>query len=353
MQTRFSAIFFGLSALVACSAPPSGEPNDATESDYTVTPTGSTGQLRVSVPAAATTTHVMARRTDGAATLFELAPGIAKSVSPGTYCIYTRVTSSNVYDVLFETQPDCAVAVKAGATVDYALGAVKFERSRDESIAGLDVGFDQSYASRAARSMLTSAATIAHVPGSFSYPYVSLRAPYTTTYRTLDAIGFSIAGGTTTSVDLVDTTAKWAVRVIPGSPRALPNTTAQVSARMMTADGYFLDTWLNVGALTKPMLVRALASANLTVSIPAAQVVALTQPMTDRKLARLDVESVQVDMPGGIVKTATGTVTIGALAFPTGTGIDLLPGHYDLSIAYSHPADNAAIVTSASIDLTP
>ncbi len=73
------------------------------------------------------------------------------------------------------------------------------------------------------------------------------------------------------------------------------------------------------------MLVRVKASAVLYVSTPAPQQIALTQPIVDRPLGRLDVEDVAVTKPDGSTKTVRGTVTIGGFTMPTRAGIDLLP----------------------------
>jgi len=97
----------------------------------------------------------------------------------------------------------------------------------------------------------------------------------------------------------------------------------------------------------------AKASSNLHFQGPTKQQLALTQPQTDKKLARLDVEHVGVTMPDGSTKDASGTVAIGTLTFPTGTGIDLLPGNYDLTISYDHPSDGAKMVTNMSVDVQP
>lgn len=362
MNHRFF-LSFPLSAVVfACAActsvaSPGTDATDVAEGDYTVTPTGGTGQLRVTVPAAAIapTTKVMARRSDLAGSSFQLTPGVAKAVSPGTYCVYTEVTSSNPYDVQFTTQSDCTLSVAGGATLDYALGAVKLGRSRDELLLGLDVGTDSLYANQGVQRMLKTTTPIAHVPGTFEYTYVSINESSWSSaqYKPLDSVAFTVAAGTTSDVDIVDTAGKWGLRVLPATGRALPNTSSQLSARVAFSDYAVLNSWVDLGSLAKPLLVRATASANLVVSVPTKQSLPLTLPVTDKALARLDVEDVQVAMPDGTTKAARGNVQIGALSFPTNTGIDLLPGTYTLSIAYDHPADGAKLFTTATAVLTP
>jgi hypothetical protein len=351
--------FFPLLPLLACGAGASPDDAESTEADYTVTPTGGTGQLKVTVPAGAAG-RVIAQRQEGGTPL-ELTSGSVKAVAPGKYCIHTRITSAtNQYDIQFETQSDCSVVVAAGATVDYALGAVKIDRSRDELVYGLDVGGDTNYSNQSVRRMLKTTTAIAHAKGTFEYAYVSIREnswSSSSTYRPLDSISFDIAGGATTNVDLLDTNGKWGLRVIPGDPRTLPNSTetsAQISARVQWSDYSIVDGWVDLGSLPKPLLVRAKASSNLHLEQPTKQELALTQPPSDKKLARLDVEHVQVSMPDGTTKQATGTVAIGGTTkFKTGTGIDLLPGTYELSISYTHPADGASIVTNVTAPLTP
>jgi hypothetical protein len=363
MHSR-SALLFSLSsaclfASVACTsaARPDADATDVAEGDYTVTPTGGTGQLRVTVPAAALapTTKVIARRSDGAGTTIELVNGVAKAVSPGTYCVYTRVISSNLFDLQFETQSDCTLSVVAGATLDYALGAVHFSRSRDELLLGLDVGMDSLYGNQAAQRMLKSTTPIAHARGTFEYTYVSIKdgAWQSSLYKTLDSVGFSVTAGATSSVDIVDTTGKWGIRVLPATPRALPNTTTPIIAQVAWSTYAVLDSWVDLGSLPKPLLVRAKSSASLALTTPSVQSVALTLPVTDKPLARLDVADVLVTMPDGTTKAARGTVQIGTLSFPTNAGVDLLPDTYALSISYAHPADGAKMVTTATAVLTP
>lgn len=344
---------FPLLFLLACGETPS-ESAESTESDYTVTPTGGTGQIKVTVPAAASATKVIVRRQEGGSSL-ELTSGVAKAVAPGKYCLYTRVTGTNPYDVQFETQSDCSLVVAAGATVDYALGAVQFERSRDELLLGLDVGRDSLYANESVRRMMRTTAPVAHARGTFEYTYVSIKdgAWSSAQWKTLDSISFSVTGGATAMVDLVDTTDRWGVRIVPATGRALPNTTSRIDARVQWSDYAVLDAWFDLGSLAKPLLVRAKALSNVRVNTPAVQTFALTQPVSDKKLARLDVEHAQITMADGSTKTASGTVTIGAFTFPTGTGVDLLPGTYDIAIAYAHPADNSPVTTNVTADLQP
>jgi hypothetical protein len=346
-------------AVTACTpaAPNESDGADTAEGNYTVSPTGGTGQLRVSVPAGAlaATTHVIARRSDGAGTTIELTDGVAKPVSPGTYCVYTRITGSNPYDVQFETQADCTLSVVAGATLDYALGAVKLGRSRDELLLGLDVGKDGLYTDEYVRRMLATTTPIAHALGAFEYTYVSISESSwsSSQYKTLDSVSFSVTAGATTNVDILDTTGKWALRIIPATPRTLPNAQTQISARVEWSSYAVQDSWVDIGALAKPLLVRAKAQSNLAVSSPSAQSLALTQPMSDKPLARLDVEDVSVTMPDGTTKPARGTVQTGGLTFSTNAGIDLLPGTYSVTITYAHPADGAKLVTTATAVLTP
>jgi hypothetical protein len=145
-------------------------------------------------------------------------------------------------------------------------------------------------------------------------------------------------------------------RPYTSSSRELPNPTgaqSHVDARVQWGDYSFVDSWVDLANLPKPLIVRAKASSTLNLQAPTKQQLTLTQPISDKKLARLDVEHVGVTMPDGTTKDASGTVTIGTLAFPTGTGIDLLPGSYDLAISYAHPADGASMVTNMSVDLQP
>lgn len=352
-MTSRAFLFCAFALLAACSQSDVTDDADSSDSDLKIKPTGGSSAIKVSVPAGATG-RVMARRQEGGTTV-ELTPGTAKPVAPGKYCIYTRITSAtNQYDVQFETQSDCSIVVATGATVDYQLGAVKFDRPRDELVYGLDIGADSNYGNQQTRRMLTSASPIAHAKGSFEYAYVYLRE-YSST-RPLDSIGFTIAGGATANVDLLDSTGKWALRIVPATLRELPNPTGlqgRVEARVQSGDYSFVDSWINLAALSKPVLVRAKASSTLNLQAPTKQQLALTQPVSDKKLARLDVEHVGVTMPDGTTKDASGTVTIGTLTFPTGTGLDLLPGNYDLAISYDHPADGAKMVTNMSVDLQP
>lgn len=347
-------LLFVPSFLLACSEP-MAEPTavELSEADYTVTPTGGTGQIKVSVPAGATSTRVFARRQEGGASI-ELTNGVAKPVTPGKYCIHTRVTGTSASNILFETQADCSLTVAAGATAEYALGAVQFERSRDELVFGLDVGKDREYAHEAVRRMMTTAEPIAHARGSFEYSYLFIRdGSYTATYRPLDTVSFAVQSNATTKIDLVDTNDRWAVRILPGSPRTLPNTTSRIDARVTQGTHTYTEQPVDIGGLAKPLLVRAKTQSNIAVTAPSSQTFALTQPMSDKKLARLDVENVQVSMPDGTTQTAIGTVRIGALTFPTNTGVDLLPGTYDLAVSYPHPADGAPVTTTITADLQP
>lgn len=345
---------FGL--LAACSASDdAAEDADSSESDIKIKPKGGSSSLKVTVPTGATG-RVIARRQEGGTSL-ELTPGTAKPVAPGKYCIHTRVTSaSNQYDIRFETQADCSVTVAPGAAVDYALGAVKFDRSKDELVYGLDVGANTAYSNQQLREMLRTTTPIAHAKGAFDYPYVFVRDSWSSTTRPLDSIAFTVGAGTTADVDLLDTTGKWGLRIVPATLRELPSSTivqSRIDARVQQGDSTFVDSWVDLANLAKPLLVRAKASSNMHLNAPTKQQLALTQPPSDKKLARLDVEHVGVDMPDGTTKDASGTVTIGTLSFPTGTGIDLLPGTYDLAISYDHPADGAKMVTSMSVDVQP
>jgi hypothetical protein len=204
--------------------------------------------------------------------------------------------------------------------------------------------------------MLKTTAPIAHAKGSFDYAYVFIRESFNSATRPLDSIAFTVSGGTTADVDLLDATGKWGLRIVPATLRELPNAAgaqSRIDARVQWGDYSYVDSWIDLATLAKPLVVRAKASSNLHLNAPTKQQIALTQPMSDKKLARLDVEHVEVTMPDGTTKDASGTVTIGTLTFPTGSGIDLLPGTYDLAIGYDHPADGAKMVTNMSVDVQP
>lgn len=345
-----SSLFLGL---LACGGAPPSDDAETGETGYTVKPTGGSAEIEVSVPTGTISAKIFARRKDGAGTAVELTAGAAKAVSPGAYCVWTRVTGGNPYDFLFETQSDCNVTVTAGAKLVYALGAVSFTRARDELVFGLDVAHDQ-YVSDAARRMLATKGAIPHVPGAFEYTYVSTPDGYGSSRTVpLDAYAFTVAASATASVDLLDTTGRFGARVLPATGRALPNAETGIDARVGTGPYTMTKGWADIARLGKPLLIRAKASAQVFVSLPTAQSFALTQPVTDRPLGRLEIEDVQIAMPGGAAKTARGTAKIGSLTLPTGTGVDLLPGKYDLTVSYVHPADGATIVDTYAADVQP
>ncbi|MEA2748239.1 MAG: hypothetical protein QOI41_2382 [Myxococcales bacterium] len=349
-------LLLGLSTLanLACTAAAPQEASDSSENDYTVTPTGGSGQLQITLPAGTGPALVFARRKDGAGPPIDLTDGKVKSVSPATYCIWTRVTGSNPYDIQYETQSDCTVTVATGGSVVYALGAVAFTRSRNDLVFGLDVGADTSYTNQQTRRFLGSTKAIPHANGSFEYVYVTMKSGWSGSPDTpLDAFAISVAAGATSTIDLVDTTNRFGTRILPATPRALPNAPTQISAQVGTSTYATTASWFDIGSLPKPVLVRAKASALLYVTTPAPQQIALTQPIVDRPLARLDVEDVAVTMPDGSIKKARGTVTIGGFTMPTNAGIDLLPGTYSMNVSYVHPGDGATIVSSYTANVQP
>jgi hypothetical protein len=355
MRTAPLFVLLAVSVTACAGAAPDGDA-DSTETGYTVQPTGSSAELQIAAPAGVggAAVKVLARRKDGAGMPLDMTDGAAKPVSPGTYCVWTRVTGTNPYDILFETQADCAVDVATGAKLVYHLGAVTFFRSRDELLFGLDVGADSSYADQASRRLLASAVAVPHANGAFEYTYVSMRNSWGSPAETmLDSFAFTVAPNATTKVDLVDTASRFGARIVPATPRALPNTQARIDARVGTSNYTVTNSWFDMGSLGKPLLVRAKASAMVYVTAPSAQTLALTQPVSDHALGRLDVEDVAVTMPDGSTKTARGSVQVGVLTFPTGSGIDLLPGTYDMTVSYAHPADGAKIVASYSANVQP
>ena len=88
-------------------------------------------------------------------------------------------------------------------------------------------------------------------------------------------------------------------------------------------------------------------------STPIAQTVALTQPISDKQLARLDVQDVAVTMPDGTLKSVRGNVKVGTLTFTTNMGIDLFPGPYTINVTYAHPADGAALTQTFEANIQP
>jgi hypothetical protein len=111
---------------------------------------------------------------------------------------------------------------------------------------------------------------------------------------------------------------------------------------------------VHISGLAVPLLVKTKASfSELEVYSASTQTIALTTPLSDLALGRLDVTDVKVPMPGKPTQTVRGRATVGELTFDTGFGLDVLPGTYNVAVTYRHPADGASLTDTYAANVQP
>ncbi len=342
-QTSAIALL-SLTSACAASAPDSAERQD----DVIVQPTGGSAKLTLTVPEGSAAAQLWAEREDHGAPALLLEPGVAVTVSPGAYCLWTKIGT-------FKTKMNCGLQIASGANLTYALGGVRFTRSTTDLVFGIDWPTSEL---STVKDFLRRTDLLPHAPGSFRYDHLS--------GGEIDWYAFTVRPGQVTSVDLTSRYGRVAGRLLPSAAadRALPTHPNREGEKTFGAEVTLRITGGTVRsirgrellvALDAPVLFRAVvatgeqASVAFRYSSGAAGTQLLTLGLGDSslQLGRLDVDKVAVTMPDGSVSQVAGRFsvsrdgTILERELALGHGIDLLPGAYRVDVSYEHPVDGA------------
>lgn len=333
--------------LAACAA--SSDSLSDMEADFTVRPTDASGTLLVTTPANVGSASIRVKHVDGEGPYQTLTPGAAKTLSPGTYCLWTNLGD-------FDTKEDCRIEIAAGAHVAYALGAVSFTRSSSDLLFGIDWPKVEPVVAPVATSFFLRTDLLPHAAGKFSYPYgpMSTREEVYT-----DAIGIDVSEGKVTTVDLASTAGRSSLRLLPSIERALPTHPVVSGQGIHVSIGRGND--LTHGAMASfvdaPILFRG-REGDVLVFLndwrTPSQKWRVSRSFANPgeapslvQLGRLDVETVAVFMRNNTVTRANGSFSVAFDGKPIlgemqlGYGVDLLPGKYDVTVHYEHPVDGA------------
>jgi hypothetical protein len=326
-----------------------------TESDGKLDGTGpgtGTGQL-VIVRRGSAQVAMFARRADGAGPSLAFESGVARPVSPGTYCVSTQPDTS----IQFATDADCEVVVEAGQTVRYELGAVNFIRGTGDLVWGIDVPrFTPDVRQPEALALLSKTIRVGHAAGRHSYEYLYQRS-----------VVFDVVSGETATIDLTATT-KRTIRLHPSTGRTLPDLPRQL--QLCRDPG---SSCLGFPAAAEaPILIIERDNTEPSITIGghySRQRHARISYPAEIHLRRIDLDPVRVELADGSVEMVNGTATIyldlpgagiqllGAEslpyveAVPTGYGIDVVPGKYHVYTRFVHPVDGALLTIRSDLDL--
>lgn len=351
---RTLSAHIGIFSLFAAACGGSGDAESG-EDDLTVTPTGGTSALLVSMGPGTAAATILASKSGGGT--IPLSPGVATAVSPGHWCISTQVGS-------LQTQSDC-VDVPSGAQVDYTLGAVQFVRSCSEAILGVDipmrnVGYNGDPYN--VELLVQQTAPIPHAAGAglrFAYDNAGNEpGSYgTTSIPQLRFVQGAIEENKITEMDLCDGPIR--AKILPPPSRALPTHPSSGFIFFNRKESYFSAYTMPMTEWPEPAVV-ILPDANWSLALrrPDAH---YWQPEQEYsldplggveqtvQLGRIDVTDVEVQNLDGTTTAVKGTFSIQQInetKIPTGHGVDVFPGTYTVKVEYKHPADGSAMVDS-------
>jgi hypothetical protein len=392
-------LFACLLPVAACSAVSGG--NEEGNSDLTINPSGGEqgGKLLVVAPNGVGSAQIMAKRivTGGTGAPIELTPNESKLVPAGSYCIWTRVDG-------IDTLPHCE-AVNAGASTINVLGSVKFTRSTDDLVFGVDWPSGSKLGQLVGRPD-----PVPHASGSITLGIDPIRFP-NYTFPGLDAlrVSFDVAPDAVTTFDLTGAD-KPALRIVGSQKHQLPNSTlgrdpaASCGTSCYGSDfGYALRLVKpdqgnerplssmrleDLVAGGKSLLVRADQSSTLTLTYQecmngawdfggnscfpfigapdhnAEEAAAMSSPATVVKLGRLEVNKVAFTKLDGTVVSVDGSFDVsfgGSMLYQNlalGTGVDVLPSSvvglpYTVTIRYKSPSDGTPITDTQQAIVEP
>ncbi|MGE0549336.1 MAG: hypothetical protein AB7R00_19855 [Kofleriaceae bacterium] len=324
----------------ACIAAQNGDDGKADGTN----PSAGTGVLVIESQGDAPVT-LFAQRSDRPKPPTRFEPGVPQTVSPGAYCVWTRLPGAEP----FETQKDCTVVVEREQTVTYKLGSVRFVRSRADLIWGIDFPLEQSRRTAAANGLLRRTDTVAHAAGDAVYGFG----------LTGSRLEFHVDQGESIDVDLTMTTAP-TIRLLPSTGRLLPNLPQDYANYLRYCVNRYNCQPYSV-ADQPLMFVQARPNESLSLrnNIEDGGTPVMSFP-SEVQLRRIDLEHVEVQMPTGI-ETAMGRARVDLIdgqtviplsdGLPTGYGLDVPPGKYRVTTKFMHPADQALTTIVTDLDL--
>jgi hypothetical protein len=333
---------YAVPLLVACAAPLDAV-GEASSSE-----TAGTTTLTVTAPPGISAV-VRAERADKAGTEFGLDLDTPRVVTPGTYCVWTRIGA-------FDTARDCGVTVEANAPATYALGVVMFTRSTTDLLLGIDWPPSDN---ALVRDFLLHTGPLAHAAAKSTYDYIKG-----------DDITFTVAAGQVVTVDIASIVDHASLRLLPSPTRALPtlepSETPVRGARIELGSQTF--SGVRFTALDAPLLARGRTAGKLSLTYASYAGldldIALAAPGAPVKafpLGRLEVPQVEVAQPDGTILRVPGSCSIFAKSdgstkavqkdMPLGFGFDVPYGDYDVTVSYRDPVSSTDRVQTFTVRL--
>jgi hypothetical protein len=322
-------------------------------------PTLGTGQLVIH-GAGDAPVELVARRELGAFQTFEA--GVPQSVLSGMWCIATRLGE-------FTTQEDC-VMVEARQITEYRLGAVTFARPTNEVVWGVDSPVDPLLLDHRrtadAEGLLSRTGTIAHAAGTAKY-----RA------HQIGGVEFDVRPGETTSVFLFSRFE--GIQLTPPASRSLPDLrdlgdSSLVPALCSVGTNVEQSTCLEYQSSQTPIWVeRPRGDEKLILAVGTGWFEKQWMTIDYRAgssaqipLRRIDLEHVKVELTDGAVQVVPGVAHVQlvqpgpfvtfkgdwfVIGAPTGHGLDVFPGKYNVLTVFKHPETGAEMTFTRMMDL--
>jgi hypothetical protein len=335
---------------VACGV--SSEDSDEGGSAQTVRPTGGPAKVQVTVPPnLGVMPEVTFWKYASRDPKESLAVATPIEKPPGNYCAEAVIT---VGGAKLTVMPEkCFIYLEAGKTVDIAFGGVIFARSGTDAVLGIDEPFlDTSTtgpnAGKPKVSPLVAVnGAVPFVPGEHTVDMFKLKVVANQVItRYLDSedgrVGFRLLPPDPNSRTLPDVPKENGIRFGGGRNKTRPLT--RIEKPLFTADkgddsdAVFLYSSTGESSFAKDMLY-----------IPAAN----DPKMKVVTFARLEVDDVAVTLPSGTKQNVRGTFSACARKedktlyseylvknAPTGAGLDVPPGDYQISITFRSPITN-------------